>query len=180
MATEHPDTVIIDPPPDDDAPSRAREPALPAREWYESPLLWAGVVVVVLLSIPMLLELSSGGRKQAAAGGKASAPTDLLPLPPTPQASVSAAPQPSIGGTAPGAPPRATPALIAPRPQEPDSRQMVIKCMEPGGRIVYTQTGACTGNMVPVPIDADKNLVDSPAPKRAGPAAAPAAPAASR
>jgi len=178
MATEQPDTVIVDQSPYDDEPSRAREPVLPAREWYESPLLWAGVVVVVLLSIPMLLELSSGGRKQAAVGGKASAPTDLLPLPPAPQASVSAAPQPSIGGTAPGAPPRATPALIAPRPPEVDPKQVVIKCMEPGGRIVYTQTGACTGNMVPVPIDTEKNLVDSPAPKRAGPA--PAAPAASR
>lgn len=172
MATEQPDTVIVDPQPDDDEPSRAREPVLPAREWYESPLLWAGVVVVVLLSIPMLLELSSGSRKQAAAGsGKPSAPTDLLPLPASPRASVSAAPQPSIGGTAPGAPPRATPALIAPRPPEPDTRQMVIKCMEPGGRIVYTQTGACTGNMVPVPIDTGKNLVDSPAPRPAAPAA---------
>jgi hypothetical protein len=68
--------------------------------------------------------------------------------------------------------------VVTPRPAEPDPRQIVIKCMEPGGRIVYTQTGACTGNMVPVPIDADKNLVDSPAPKRAAPV--PRTPAASR
>lgn len=179
MATEHVDTVIVDPPPDGDGRSRAPSPVLPEREWYESPLLWAGVVVVVLLSIPMLLELSSGSRKLAGAGGKASAPTGLLPLPPAPQPSVPAGPQPSIGGTAPGAPPRATPpSVVTPRPAEPDSRQIVIKCMEPGGRIVYTQTGACTGNMVPVPIDADKNVVDPLVPKRVPPAAP--APAASR
>ena len=180
MASEQPDTVIVDPSSQDDDPSLARAPVLRAREWYESPLLWVGVVVVLLLSIPMLLELSSSSRRQAAAAGKASAPTDLLPLPPAPQAPVSAAPQPSIGGTAPGAPPRATPALTAPRQTEADPRQVVIKCMEPGGRIVYTQTGACTGNMVPVPIDTETNLVDSPVPKRAGPAPSPVAPAASR
>jgi hypothetical protein len=178
MATEHVDTVIVDPPPESDERPRAPAAVLPEREWYESPLLWAGVVVVVLLSIPMLLELSGGSRTKPA-DGKAAAPTDLLPLPPTPQASVPAGPQPSIGGTAPGAPPRATPpSVVTPRPAEPDPRQIVIKCMEPGGRIVYTQTGACTGNMVPVPIDADKNLVDSPAPKRAAPV--PRTPAASR
>jgi len=178
MATEHVDTVIVDPPPDGDERARAPAPALPEREWHESPLLWVGVVVVLLLSIPMLLELSGGSRNKAG-DGKPSAPTDLLPLPPAPQPSVPAGPQPSIGGTAPGAPPRAAPpSVVTPRPTEPDARQIVIKCMEPGGRIVYTQTGACTGNMVPVPIDADKNLVDSPAPKRAAPAPRP--PAASR
>ncbi|MBL8319263.1 MAG: hypothetical protein JNJ42_12705 [Burkholderiaceae bacterium] len=174
MATENVDTVIVDPPPESDERSRASATVLPAREWYESPLLWAGVVVVVLLSIPMLLELSGGSRNKPT-DAKANAPTDLLPLPPAPKPSVPAGPQPSIGGTAPGAPPRATPpSVVTPRPTDPDPRQIVIKCMEPGGRIVYTQTGACTGNMVPVPIDADKNVVDSPAPKRAasGPRAA--------
>ena len=171
MATEHVDTVIVDPPPDGDERSREPSPVLPEREWYESPLLWVGLVVVLLLSIPMLLELSSGSRAKPAAG-TASAPTGLLPLPPAPQPSVPAGPQPSIGGTAPGAPPRATPPSVVPRPMvEPDSRQIVIKCMEPGGRIVYTQTGACTGNMVPVPIDADKNVVDPLVPKRVAPAA---------
>ncbi|MFO1217800.1 MAG: hypothetical protein U1E89_05375 [Burkholderiaceae bacterium] len=178
MASDHPDTVIVDPPPgDDQTPHDAPLAPPPPREWYESPLLWAGVVVVVLLSIPALLELTGGSRKAAA--NKTAAPTGLLPLPPA-SVPVAKGPEPSIGGTAPGAPPRATPpSVAAPRPAE-DARQMVIKCREPNGRIVYTQTGACTGSMVPVPIDADKNVVESAAPKPPQAAPEPASRAASR
>ena len=39
MATENVDTVIVDPPPESDERSRASATVLPAREWYESPLL---------------------------------------------------------------------------------------------------------------------------------------------
>ena len=38
------------------------------------------------------------------------------------------------------------------------TRQMITKCYEKG-RVVYTQTGACTGSMSAVPIDTGKNVV---------------------
>jgi hypothetical protein len=37
MATEHVDTVIVDPPPESDERARAPAAVLPEREWYESP-----------------------------------------------------------------------------------------------------------------------------------------------
>lgn len=165
MASDAPDTVQVDhdaepelPPPTDIEPAQ--------REWYESPWLWAAGVVVLLLSIPLLLEVTSGGRKAAAtskplADPAALAASEAAAAPvaePTAAAPVTSfeSPRAAEGGP----PPRATPPSVVPRPPEP-ARQMVIKCMEKGGRIVYTQTGACTGSMVPVPIDADKNVVDS-------------------
>jgi hypothetical protein len=38
------------------------------------------------------------------------------------------------------------------------TRQVITKCYEKG-RVVYTQTGACTGSMSAVPIDTGKNVV---------------------
>jgi hypothetical protein len=174
MPSDHPDTLQFD---RDAEPIIAPPPTEPPeREWYESPWLWAVVVVALLLSIPLLLELTSGGKRSASRARADGAPSassaaSALPAARAPTPAVAASPpsfiEPPRAGDPGTPPPRATPLSVMPRPPEPAPRQTVIKCMEKGGRIVYTQTGACTGSMVPVPIEVDKNVVDSPLPPRA-------------
>lgn len=173
MAPDSPDTVLLDehPVPRPSPPPALAEPpppdpphdALPERAWFERPPFWVAAVVLMLLSIPMLVECSGPG-----SGKKAAASPPMPPKPaPSTAAEVSPAPAPAgaEGGRAEGAPPRATPPSVTPvRPSAEPGKQMVTKCVE-NGRVIYTQTGACTGSMVPVPIDTEKNLVDSPAPQ---------------
>jgi len=180
MATDSPDTVLLDehpvprsapPPPSSSSPVPPPPPpppldGLPERTWFEKPPFWVAVVVLMLLSIPMLAECTSRRGKVATPVAR---PAPLSAVPSAPASPVA----PVVGtegGRAEGAPPRATPpSVVNPRPNAAEpNKQMVTKCVE-NGRVIYTQTGACTGSMVPVPIDTDKNLVDSPAPQLAKP-----------
>ncbi len=61
MSTDHPDTVQVD----SELPPVIVEPELPERAWYEKPPFWVAVVVVMLLSIPLLLEISGDKKKPA-------------------------------------------------------------------------------------------------------------------
>lgn len=182
MVTDSPDTVLLDehpaprpapPPPSPVPPPLPPLDALPEREWFERPPFWVAVVVLMLLSIPMLVECSSRRGKAPVPLARPDAAASL----PAAAAAASAAPAAVVapvvapvagaeGGRAEGAPPRATPpSVVNPRSNAAEpNKQMVTKCLE-NGRVIYTQTGACTGSMVPVPIDTDKNLVDSPAPQ---------------
>lgn len=182
MATDSPDTVLLDehpvprpaPPPAPPSPVPPPPPlpppdGLPERAWFEKPPFWVAVVVLMLLSIPMLAECTSR-RGKVATPVKAAQPLSAVPSAPAAPVAPVAPAVGTVGGTAEGAPPRATPpSVVNPRPSAAEpNKQMVTKCVE-NGRVIYTQTGACTGSMVPVPIDTDKNLVDSPAPQLAKP-----------
>jgi hypothetical protein len=146
MSTDQPDTVLVD-----DEPQVDVEPVLPDRTWSESPLLWVSVVVVMLISIPAMLEYTRSGGKAAP---KAPVEAQQIAMPqPVPAAPVADPPRPMV------APPRPTPQTVVRRQPEP-ARQTVIKCKQ-GGRTTYTQTGACAGQMAAVPIDTERNLVDA-------------------
>lgn len=145
MSTDQPDTVLVD-----DEPQVDVEPVLPDRAWSESPLLWVSVVVVMLTSIPAMLEYTRSGVKAAP---KASVEAQQIAMPQPAPAPVADTQRPEV------APPRPTPQTVVRRQPEP-ARQTVIKCKQ-GGRTTYTQTGACAGQMAAVPIDTEKNLVDA-------------------
>jgi hypothetical protein len=146
---------------------------LPPRTWKENPLIWIGLVVAMFLAVPLLASLASGGstKKRAPAAAAASAPAD--PAPAAPAAVSTAAPSVVPTDKAPSpAPVVSSDAPPALRAQSSDpTRQVITKCYE-NGRVVYTQTGACTGSMSAVPIDTGKNVV--------GPGGAAAAPGGTR
>jgi hypothetical protein len=144
---------------------------LPPRTWKENPMIWIGLVVAMFLAVPLLASLATRDatpkRAPAAAAASVPQPAEAEPAVVPAAATPTAVPV----NTAPSPPPRlASDAPPALRAQATDpSRQMITKCYEKG-RVVYTQTGACTGSMSAVPIDTGKNVV--------GPGGA--APAASR
>ena len=178
MTPDSPDTVLLDehpaprpaPPPSPPSPPPPPAPpldGLPERTWFEKPPFWVSVVVLMLLSIPMLVECSSRrGKVPVPPVVRPNAAASLPAAAASAPAAVAAPVVGTEGGRAEGAPPRATPpSVVNPRPNAAEpNKQMVTKCLE-NGRVIYTQTGACTGSMVPVPIDTEKNLVDSPAPQ---------------
>jgi hypothetical protein len=127
------------------------EQMLPPRTWKENPMIWIGLVVAMFLAVPLLASMATSGKstaKRAPAAAAASTPADTEPAAP---AVTNTAPTP-----APVVPSDAPPALRA-QTNDP-TRQVITKCYEKG-RVVYTQTGACTGSMSAVPIDTGKNVV---------------------
>ena len=130
--------------------------------WKENPLIWIALVVAMFLAVPLLASMSTRGgtpAKRPPAAAAASAPVeDVSPA----AAPIAAPPTATVvpANTAPS-PPAAFASDVPPamRAQATDpTRQMVTKCYEKG-RVVYTQTGACTGSMSAVPIDTGKNVV---------------------
>ena len=128
-------------------PPAADDEAPPERTWKENPLLWIGVVVLVFMAVPLFANFSA--RAPRAAAKPASAPVVAV--------------EPPAEDTAPPAPPEARQVLDRPAPlpaRAPvdPTRQTVTKCVD-RGRVVYTQTGECSGSVSAVPIDAGKNVV---------------------
>jgi hypothetical protein len=148
------------------------EHLLPARTWKESPLVWIALVVAMFMAVPLLASMATRDtvakppkpRAEAPARLPANPPADAEPAPATAVPVVAPAPARAIVTPTPGNVSDLPPNL---RPQTDASRQMITKCYE-NGRVVYTQTGKCTGSMSAVPIDTGKNVV--------GPGNAPAAP----
>lgn len=141
--------------------------------WKENPLIWIALVVAMFLAVPLLANMSGrdgAATKRVPAAAAASAPAEDTAAVEAPVAAPAA---PSIvPANAPPSPPAALKSDAPPvmRAQATDpTRQMVTKCYEKG-RVVYTQTGACTGSMSAVPIDTGKNVVgpSSGAPAPAG------------
>lgn len=112
------------------------------RGWRHNPLVWIAMVVAMFIAVPLLASWSSERRAAAVARPQ-----------PASAAGAAAALAPA-SGPLPALPPTAI------KPQAEPSRQMVTKCVE-RGRVIYTQTGECNGSVTVVPIDADKNVVDS-------------------
>jgi hypothetical protein len=151
---------------EEDEDQDLRRPPEPApvieHTWRNNPLLWVAVVVLVFLAVPLLVECSRNGRleraaaksAQAAASAAEAAPEVAEPAAPP---STEPQPQPSPGVVV------TRPAGQPPHPGTEGPRQMITKCIE-RGRVVYTQTGDCTGSVTAVPIDADKNVVGTDRP----------------
>ena len=136
------------------------EQLLPARTWKENPLIWIALVVAMFMAVPLLASMATRDKApKTRAAAPASAPADESTAEPPAVAVPTAAPAPDTTSTAPS-PPAANVNQLPPnlRPQTDASRQMITKCYE-NGRVVYTQTGACTGSMTAVPIDTGKNVV---------------------
>ena len=187
---DFPPTQAAPPPPPEPLPRRParvrREPSeaartqevyesieqmLPPRTWKENPMIWIGLVVAMFLAVPLLASMATSGKpaaKRAPAAAAASAPADTAPAPPAVTTTATPTAAPVVDNraptTAPVVPRDAPPALRA-QTNDP-TRQVITKCFE-NGRVVYTQTGACTGSMSAVPIDTGKNVVG---PGGAGPA----------
>jgi hypothetical protein len=142
------------------------EQLLPARTWKENPLVWIALVVAMFMAVPLLASMTTRDKPAAPKPrAEAPAPEDSAPAPvvvPT------AAPAP-VNTTAAPSPPAPNVNQLPPnlRPQTDASRQMITKCYE-NGRVVYTQTGACTGSMTAVPVDTGKNVVGGGTPPAAG------------
>lgn len=132
------------PPEDDVAP-----PPPPERSPKNRSLLWVGVVVLVFMAVPLFANFATRTPVRAKAP-VASAPVveaaSAVEAPPAEVRSEPATPVPDR--------PAPLPARALPDP----ARQVVTKCIE-RGRVVYTQTGECTGSMSAVPIDTGKNVV---------------------
>jgi hypothetical protein len=124
---------------DDDAP--------PERTWKENPLLWIGVVVLVFMAVPLFANLS--GRTPRPVAAPASAPAVAAEQP----AETTPPPAPVETRQVPD-----KPAPVPARAPIDPTRQTVTKCVE-RGRVVYTQTGECSGSVSAVPIDSGKNVV---------------------
>jgi hypothetical protein len=149
------------------------EQLLPARTWKENPLVWIALVVAMFMAVPLLASFATRDKPAPKARAEAPASTPAQDeSAAAPVAVPTAAPAPGNVNTAPS-PPAANVNQLPPnlRPQTDASRQMIAKCYE-NGRVVYTQTGACTGSMTAVPIDTGKNVV--------GPGGAAAPPAGTR
>ena len=135
---------------------------LPPRTWKENPMIWIGLVVAMFLAVPLLASMATSrgtASKRAPAAAAASTPADPAPaVAPAVTTAVPAAT--SVVDTGPSPPPvvsRDAPPALRAQANDP-SRQMITKCYE-NGRVVYTQTGSCTGSMSAVPIDTGKNVV---------------------
>jgi hypothetical protein len=146
------------------------EQLLPARTWKENPLIWIALVVAMFMAVPLLASMATrdGPAKPPKPRAEAPASSPANPAVDAAQATavpvVAPAPAREVVSPTPGNVKDLPPNL---RPQTDASRQMITKCYE-NGRVVYTQTGACTGSMTAVPIDTSKNVI--------GPGGAPAAP----
>lgn len=173
---DFPPTQAAPPPPPEPPPSPGREARsithtanvyegveqlLPARTWKENPLIWIALVVAMFMAVPLLASMATRDKAvtppKARAETAASSPAETAPEPAV--AVPAAAPAPANTPTVPAranAPVSELPPNL--RPQTDASRQMITKCYE-NGRVVYTQTGACTGSMTAVPIDTGKNVV---------------------
>ena len=132
------------------------EPVLPPRTWQENPLLWIGLVVAVFLAVPFLASWATRMPTTAGTLQAASAPAAEPALPATEN------PNPTADAAA-VAPAQPMPARTA-GPSDA-SRQLITKCVD-RGRVVYTQTGECTGSVSALPIDTSKNVVGPNAPSR--------------
>jgi hypothetical protein len=162
------------PPPPQPAPERdprslahtagayeSAEQSLPERTWKDNPLVWIALVVAMFMAVPLLASMATRDKPKPRAEARAKPPEEIASVP---VAVPSAAPTP-VNDSAPS-PPAANVNQLPPnlRPQTDASRQVITKCYE-NGRIVYTQTGACTGSMTAVPIDTGKNVVGTGATK---------------
>lgn len=147
------------------------EQLLPPRTWKENPMIWIGLVVAMFLAVPLLASMATRDApkaRQPAAAAAASTPAEPVAVEPAVTTTVTPTVVPANTPPSP-APKLASDAPPALRAQATDpTRQMITKCYEKG-RVVYTQTGACTGSMSAVPIDTGKNVVG---PGTAAPAAA--------
>jgi hypothetical protein len=170
---DFPPTQAVAPPPEvpDPPPRDARaithtanvyegvEQLLPARTWKENPLIWIALVVAMFMAVPLLASMAT--RDSATKPSKprveapATAPAEAEPAQATAVPVVAPAPAREIVAPTPTNVGDLPPNL---RPQTDSSRQMITKCYE-NGRVVYTQTGKCTGSMSAVPIDTGKNVV---------------------
>jgi hypothetical protein len=132
------------------------EQTLPPRTWKENPLIWIALVVAMFMAVPLLASLSTRGKTPVAPKTQAAAESPASEAAPAPAVP---APAPTVTDATP-TPAPANVNQLPPnlRPQTDASRQMITKCYE-NGRVVYTQTGACTGSMSAVPIDTGKNVV---------------------
>lgn len=170
---DFPPTQQAPPPPPEPPPEPERDPRslthtsrvyegveqmLPEGTWKDNPLVWIALVVAMFMAVPLLANMATRDKlaPKPRAAAPASAPEESTPAPVVLPA---AAPAPVNTSTAPS-PPAPNVNQLPPnlRPQTDASRQMVTKCYE-NGRVVYTQTGACTGSMTAVPIDTGKNVV---------------------
>ena len=134
-------------------PPEALEPLLPpARSWKENSLLWIGLVVVVFMAVPFLANWAT--RTPAPANAR-NAQAASAPLAVPEQAATESTP-PQQSAPAANVPDR--PAPLPARALADPGRQVVTKCVE-RGRVVYTQTGECSGSVSAVPIDTSKNVV---------------------
>jgi hypothetical protein len=171
---DFPPTQQAPPPPPEPPPQPERDPRslthpahvyegieqlLPARTWKENPLVWIALVVAMFMAVPLLASLTTRDKPVAPKPRAEASPPAQEESTPAPVAVPTAAPAPTNGNTAPS-PPAANVNQLPPnlRPQTDASRQMIAKCYE-NGRVVYTQTGACTGSMTAVPIDTGKNVI---------------------
>ena len=137
------------------------EQLLPARTWKESPLIWIALVVAMFMAVPLLANMATRDSPAKPSKARAEATATNPPADAAPQAEAvpvvapSPAPARAMVAPTPGNVSELPPNL---RPQTDASRQMITKCYE-NGRVVYTQTGKCTGSMTAVPIDTGKNVV---------------------
>jgi len=140
-------------PPDDyDVPPEPLPEMPPAEQGpRRSSLVWVGIVVVVFMAVPLLASLST----RTAPRAKAPAASEPVAAVEPDAASPAAAP---AERSAPAAPIPDRPAPMPARALADPQRQVVTKCID-RGRVVYTQTGECTGSMTAVPIDTSKNVV---------------------
>ena len=145
------------------------EQLLPERTWKENPLIWIALVVAMFMAVPLLTSIAT---RDKAVTPKARVQTVTEPpvevSAPAPAVVVPAVAPATVNANAAPSPPAPNVNQLPPnlRPQTDASRQMITKCYE-NGRVVYTQTGACTGSMTAVPIDTGKNVIgpgNAPAP----------------
>ena len=137
--------------PPDDGPAA---PPPPERSPKGRSLLWVGVVVLVFLAVPLFANFATRTPVRAKAP-VASAPVASAPA--VEAASAVEAPRAEVQSQ-PATPVPDRPAPLPARALPDPARQVVTKCIE-RGRVVYTQTGDCTGSVSAVPIDTGKNVV---------------------
>jgi hypothetical protein len=165
-STQFPHTEAIQR--DDDelppAPPRAAMVEVEQNSWRHNPLVWVLLVVAMFLSVPLLSECSHGTRRE-----RAVKPAEAASVAEPAAAAQASDPPAVVEAARPPTASLATPKNVqaAPGPPADGTRQMITKCVE-RGRIVYTQTGECSGNVSAVPIDTDKNVVGNDKPAREG------------
>jgi hypothetical protein len=172
-----PPPELPDPPPADDPRATTHtnhgyegvEQLLPARTWKENPLVWIALVVAMFMAVPLLASIATRDPSAKAPKTRADAAASMPGEAPPAQADVVPVFSPAQAPRTSATPAPANVNELPPnlRPQTDASRQMITKCYE-NGRVVYTQTGACTGSMTAVPIDTGKNVVGPGAAAAAG------------
>src|SRR5512138_953625 len=165
-STQFPHTEAIQHDADDLPPAPPRAAMIEAERntWRHNPLVWVLLVVAMFLSVPLLSECSHGTRRERAVKPEAAASV-AEPAAVAEPSEPSAPAEPARVPTGSQATPKTVQA--APRPPADGTRQVITKCVE-RGRIVYTQTGECSGSVSAVPIDTGKNVVGNEKPAREG------------